>query len=85
MTCSLYAGTLVYHPTCVKGYSYYYNDCCNLAWYHTWNVLVWVLALFVIFLMAVMMIRINKRIKARKQAKLVSYEKKEELLRSSEI
>ena len=49
MTCSLYKGTLAYHPTCTTGYSYYYNRCCSVNWYITWNVIMWLLVALVLF------------------------------------
>ena len=49
MTCSFYYGTQAFHPSCGKGYSYYYNDCCNFKWYVAWNVIMWLfVAAFVV-------------------------------------
>ena len=48
MTCSLYFGTQVYHPNCTKGYSYYYQACCNVTWYKAWNALLWIAVLLII-------------------------------------
>ena len=62
MTCQLYGGTLYYHPTCTKGYSYYYEGCCNAKWYIVWNSLLWVFVLLSCLILAVFLTR-RKRTK----------------------
>ena len=66
MTCSLYAGTLVYHPECTKGYSYYHNGCCNHKWYIAWNVLLFI-AIFVCVALSCLGFRRYKRQKVAKK------------------
>lgn len=73
MTCSLYAGTLVYHPTCATGFSYYYNACCNVKWYYAWNVLMMVFIIAAIGLVTLVVIKLNRRTQQRKKAKLSAY------------
>ncbi len=73
MTCSLYAGTLVYHPGCSTGYSYYYNSCCNVKWYYAWNVIMWVFIIAAIVLVSLVIIKYNRRTQLRKKAKFSAY------------
>ena len=83
MTCSLYAGTIVYHPTCLSGYNYYYNGCCNVRWYTAWNILVVIFAIVFISIITILIIKCNRRRKEQKKAKLSLYQS-EELLRYSD-
>ena len=86
MTCSLYAGTLVYHPNCTKGYSYYHNDCCNHKWYIAWNVLLFIALAACIALSCVGYRRYKSQKVEKKKAMLVAYqsEQDEQVKRDSE-
>ena len=73
MTCTLYHGTLSYHPDCTKGFSYYYNDCCNVKWYIAWNVIMWLLALLFIVTIVVVVRRHIKKKELKRQQLLKNY------------
>ena len=75
MTCSLYAGTIAYHPGCGTGYSYYYNACCNVKWYVAWNVLLIIFAILAIVLSVIVIRRVNMKRKEKKKAHLIAHER----------
>ena len=73
MACELYQGTLYYHPDCTKGFSYYYNKCCNVRWYWTWSVTMYIMILCLVFLCCYMCVRHSRKRKEAKKAAAIAY------------
>lgn len=73
MACELYDGTLYFHPDCQKGFSYYYNKCCNVKWYWTWSVTMYVIILCLLFLCCYMCVRHSRKRREAKKAAAIAY------------
>jgi len=73
MACELYQGTRYYHAECTKGYSYYYGKCCNVRWYWTWSISLYILITITIIMCCFFCIRHAKKRREAKKAAAIAY------------